>query len=92
MSITVQKTPNPNALKFILPEKKFDKPLNYSEPDFEPESGESVHPLAEKLFALEAIYNVFMVQDFVTVNKLPAADWEPLESQIQQIICTHFEL
>lgn len=84
----MQKTPNPNALKFILPEKKFDKPLNYSEPNSE----DPLHPLAEKLFALEAIYNVFMVQDFVTVNKIPAADWEPLESQIEQIICAHFGL
>lgn len=87
MSITVQKTPNPNALKFILPEKHFEKPLNYSEAD-----AESLHPLAMKLFALQSIYNVFMVQDFITVNKLPAAEWNPLESQIQQIISEHFDL
>lgn len=87
MSIIVQKTPNPNALKFILPEKQFDKPLNYSE-----EERADSHPLAAKLFALNSIYNVFMVQDFITVNKLPAVEWDPLESQIQQIISEHFGL
>jgi len=87
MSITVQKTPNPNALKFILPQKQFDKPLNYSEDDTA-----DLHPLAAELFALNSIYNIFMVQDFVTVNKLPAAEWDPLECQIQQIISEHFGL
>lgn len=87
MDITIQATPNPNALKFILPERKFAKPLNISSPE-----DASVHPLAAQLFGLNGVYNVFMVQDFVTVNKLPDVPWEPLRDQAQALIAAHFGL
>lgn len=80
MPIQVQKTPNPNALKFILPEKKFARPLNVSVGDA------TDHPLALALLALEPVYNVFMVQDFVTVNKLPDTPWEALEPTVREMI------
>jgi hypothetical protein len=39
---------------------------------------------------LGTIYNVFMVQDFVTVNKLPDADWAVVEPAARAIIVEHF--
>lgn len=81
MRVTVQKTPNPNALKFIFPEKIFDKPLSF--PSVEQAQA---HPLAAELFALGSVYNVFMVQDFVTVNKFPEVSWEEIENQLTQIM------
>jgi hypothetical protein len=44
------------------------------------------------LLALEAVYNVFMVQDFVTVNKRPDAPWEGLEAEIVRIVAAYFEI
>ena len=41
MNIKIQATPNPNALKFILPEKYFPKPVNISSPE-----AAADHPLA----------------------------------------------
>lgn len=87
MSVQIQKTPNPNALKYILPEKRFEKPLNISDVE-----AAAAHPLARKLFDLGNIYNVFMVQDFVTVNKLPDVPWEPLDQQVKAVIADHFGL
>lgn len=81
MPITRHQTPNPNALKFVLPEKVFSQSMNFSSAE-----AASSNELATKLFALGDIYNVFMAQDFVTVNKFPHADWEPLASQIESII------
>lgn len=81
MEVTVQQTPNPNALKFIFPTKIFDKPLSF--PSVESAQG---HSLAAELFALGTVYNVFMVQDFVTVNKLPDVPWDGLEDKIREII------
>lgn len=83
--IQAQKTPNPNALKFVLPEKKFAQPLNFSST-----AAAVGHPLAAQLFALGNIYNVFMAQDFVTVNKLPAVPWAMLEAAIQAVISQYF--
>lgn len=87
MPVHVQQTPNPNARKFVLPEKMFDRPLNISTAE-----QAAQHPLAEQLLALESVYNVFMVQDFVTVNKYPDALWEGLEEEIVHIVATYFEI
>jgi len=86
MKITIQATPNPNALKFILPQKMFAKPVNISSPD-----AAADHPLAAQLMALDGVYNVFMVQDFVTVNKLPDVPWDPLRDQAQALIGAYFD-
>jgi hypothetical protein len=86
MRVIVQATPNPNARKFVLPEKCFDRPLSFASPD-----AAASHSLAAQLFALGAIYNVFMVQDFITVNKLPDVPWDGLESRVQAIIEAHFD-
>ncbi len=85
MDIKIQATPNPNALKFILPEKHFPKPVNISTPE-----AAAAHPLAAQLMALDGVYNVFMVQDFVTVNKRPDVPWEPLRNQAQALIVAYF--
>ncbi|MEZ4620708.1 MAG: NifU N-terminal domain-containing protein [Caldilineaceae bacterium] len=78
-------TPNPNARKFVLSAKHFDRPLSFADT-----AAAATHPLAAQLFALGAIYNVLMVQDFITINKLPAAEWAPLEQAAQQIITAYF--
>ena len=85
MEIVVQKTPNPNALKFVLPFKFSPNPLNVST-----KGAAAVHPLAAKLFALDGVYNVFMVQDFVTINKLPDCPWEPLTDDVVAILRAFF--
>jgi hypothetical protein len=81
MPIVVQPTPNPNALKFVLGYRAFPKPLSF--PSAAAAAG---HPPAEAIFALPGVYNVFMVQDFVTVNKLPDVPWEPLSAAVQAIL------
>jgi hypothetical protein len=85
MPVYVQRTPNPNALKFVLPQKQFDRPLNISSA-----AEAEAHPLAQQLLALEPVYNVFMVQDFVTVNKRPDAPWAGLEEEIVRIMAAYF--
>ena len=85
MEIQVQPTPNPNARKFVLPQQEFAKPLSFSDA-----ATAAAHPLAAALFDLGSIYNVFMVQDFVTVNKYPDAAWEPLEERIVAGIAAFF--
>lgn len=50
------------------------------------------HAPAEDLFALEGVYNVFMVQDFVTVNKLPETPWEPLAAAVAEILAEYMTI
>ncbi len=83
MSVQAKPTPNPNAMKFVLPERIFPNPLSFASAQ-----EAAAHPLAAAIFALGGVYNVFMVQDFVTVNKLPDVAWEeliePVQTQIEQ--------
>ena len=85
MSIQVQQTPNPNALKFVLPRVYFAEPINISSAEAATE-----YPVAARLFALGAVYNVLMARDFITVNKLPQVPWDALQTRIIQIIGEHF--
>ena len=86
MEITVQETPNPNARKYILPAGFFAEATSF--PNVESASD---NQLASRLFALDGIYNVFWVRDFVTVNKYPDVDWEPLNDRILDEIRVEFE-
>jgi hypothetical protein len=86
MPVQVHQTPNPNARKFILPERRFGAPLNASRPE-----EAAAHPLAHALFALDGVYNVLLAQDFVTVNKLPPVAWEELEPAVVAAIVTYLE-
>jgi hypothetical protein len=81
MEITVQETPNPNARKYILPTDTFAGACSF--PGVESAADD---PLASRLFALGGIYNVFWVRDFVTVNKYPDVDWEPLNERIVAVM------
>ncbi|MBX3050190.1 MAG: NifU N-terminal domain-containing protein [Caldilineaceae bacterium] len=81
MSIQIQPTPNPNAHKYTAAGLRFTGPINASTPE---EADQ--HPLAARLFALENVYNVFLVQNFVTVNKVAEAEWEEVDGQVVPMI------
>jgi len=68
-------------MKFVLPARIFPGPLSFASAQ-----EARAHPLAAAIFALGGVYNVFMVQDFVTVNKLPDVAWEELVEPIQEHI------
>lgn len=83
-TIQVQSTPNPNARKFIVPGIQFSGSTNYSTPQ-----AAAGAVWVDELFALAGVYNVFTAQNFVTVNKRPEVDWEPLDAEIRQILNRH---
>jgi hypothetical protein len=81
MPVQAQSTPNPNALKFVVPGARFTRPLSFAS-----SAAAAADPVAAQLFALDGVYNVFMAQDFVTVNKRPDVTWDDLAPRISQII------
>ena len=88
MSVQAKPTPNPNAMKFTLPARLFPQPRSFAS-----RAEAEAHPLAAAIFALGGVYNVFMVQDFVTVNKLPDVAWEsllaPIQAQIENYLLSN---
>lgn len=80
-------TPNPNSLKFSAPkEVTFTDGMESFASAAEAES----HPLGHRLFSLPGVTNVFMLPQFATITKQPAADWELLIPKIQAVLQQHF--
>ena len=71
VSIDVQPTPNPNALKFNLSVRVVEQgSKSYTSKEAAAES-----PLARRIFELDGVTSVFMLGNFVTVNKTGSASW-----------------
>lgn len=82
-SITIQGTPNPNAAKFTV-----DRTLvegGSSKSYFDPGSAKD-DPIAQRLFQVDGVDSLLIAEDFVTVTKVPDADWDVLVPQIQRIL------
>jgi Fe-S cluster biogenesis protein NfuA len=82
LSITVQPTPNPNALKFILdaPVKTRDSAVYRQLP----ECGDN--KLAKTLLSLDSVSEVYFATNFITVTQDGDADWDVLEAKIRKTI------
>lgn len=77
--VRYQPTPNPNAGKFTVGRKLIEG--RGSKSYFTSEQA-APDPVASALFALDGVASVFIVDDFVTVTKEPAADWSELEPRV----------
>jgi len=87
--IQTEPTPNPNALKF-LPNREVrgnKTPLFYKkDPQGNPKEDS---PLANDLFKIQGIQDVFFGSDFITVGKDETVEWTDLRSSIIQEIQGH---
>jgi Scaffold protein Nfu/NifU N terminal. len=82
VSVDVQPTPNPNALKFNLSVKVIEQgSKSYTSKEAAAES-----PLAKRIFELPGVTSVFMLGNFVTVNKTDEASWSDLVPEITAIL------
>jgi len=82
LTITIQGTPNPNAAKFVLDRHV---PGEGSRSYFNAESA-AADPLAKRLFELEGVRALLLVENFVTVTKTEDADWDRLVQDVQTAI------
>ena len=87
VKIQTEGTPNPNALKFVLDKALLEKGT-YNFPDKE-SSKDS--PLANRLFNINSVKEVFIGKDFITVSKLPEANWDTIYDKLIESINKHFD-
>ncbi len=86
MFIQTEQTPNPASLKFIP-----GKPVMGSgTADFTGADQAADSPLARRLFAVDGVDGVFLGDDFVTVTKGGAKDWQVLKPMILGAIMEHY--
>ena len=83
-----ESTPNPNSLKFTTADGFFidDGMAAYSS-----EAEAEGDPLAERLFAISGVDDVFITPQFVTVSKAPAVDWSSVKPEVETVLAGHLE-
>lgn len=83
MPVTIANTPNPNALKFTVG-------VDVGGPaTFVPGTGTD-DPVASALLAIDGVASVFRTADFVTISKMPGADWDVLAPAAASILEAHY--
>ena len=86
--IQIEKTPNPNAIKFIG-NKKFS---SVGSQEFQSKNiGEVKNVFIKKLLELEGVELIFVSQDFLSVKKNDKVKWETLQPTIISFINDFFE-
>jgi len=83
MKVTsIEPTPNPNALKFLVDSNLSTSGVQQFDNS---EAGES-SPLAKVLFAVDGVETVFYASQFVTVRKKENVTWNGLQKIVVQTI------
>lgn len=86
LSISVQPTPNVNALKFVLDRRLTEgKSRTFRSPEEAPDE-----PLARALLGIPGVVQVFFLNDFITVTRAPDIPWEQLADRVEEAIRDHF--
>ena len=80
LEIQVEGTPNPNAAKFVLAKGGFgsDSRTFFSAADA---AGD---PLAERLFDIQGVRALFMVENFITVTRSEDTAWDEI---LEEVLC-----
>ncbi|MCL4155165.1 UNVERIFIED_CONTAM: hypothetical protein GTU68_062540 [Idotea baltica] len=87
MFIQTESTPNPATLKF-LPGQTV---LEMGTADFPSADTAGKSPLASRVFAVEGVTGVFLGNDFVTVTKSDASEWDHIKPAILGAVMEHFQ-
>ena len=85
MFVQIEITPNPNSLKF-LPGKRVsnDSPLEITD------KNESSNELIRNILSINGVTGIFLSDDFLSVNKDEAIDWEDLKHIIISFINDYY--
>lgn len=88
VTVLTEFTPNPNSLKFNT-----NREILATGTAFFSSADKAAHsPLAQKLFALESVAEVFIGREFVTVTRSPEMkSWAKIISGATEVIRAHLE-
>ncbi len=81
----VAQTPNPDAVQFVLNESV----ISNGTKSFASAEQAKGDPLGEALFNIFGIENVYLNENFATVNKSPIRGWNNMIDEIKQALETH---
>lgn len=83
-----ERTPNPNSLKFTTDDGPF---LQGGVAAYSSEAEAEDNPLAQQLFAIDGVEDVFITPQFVTVSKAPTVEWSSVQPDVEAILAEHLD-
>jgi hypothetical protein len=87
-TIHAEPTPNPHSLKFTTTDGSFrDDGVAAFSSAAEAEN----HPLANRLFSIDGVEDVFITPTFVTVSKDSTVDWSAAQPEIKSVLSAYLD-
>lgn len=86
-SFQAHATPNPNSIKIVTDGPSF---ISEGMESFNSAHEAEGHALGESLFAVPGVANVFILPQFVTVTKDPAAGWDAVMPEVEAALEAYF--
>ena len=83
MSYRFEATPNENAVKVTGPQRFVDGSKTVRSAD------QAEDDLEKALFAIDGVVQLFFLNDFVTVNKAPEAQWDDILPHVESALEQH---
>ena len=77
-------TPNPNSIRVGLSQPMFPKATTVRTAA---DAGESA--IAKELIGIPGVVQVFMLNNFISINKDPGADWARIEPSVAEVLMKH---
>lgn len=84
LTVTVQPTPNVNALKFVL-----NRRVTEGRSQTFTDAAAAAVPLARELLGIAGVRQVFFLNDFITVTRAEGADWDAVVPRAESLIRQH---
>lgn len=86
VTVYAESTPNPTVMKFVANKKLVLKPAEFKNIDAAKHS-----PLATKLFHFPFVKEVFMDENYISVNKFDIANWDDITVELREFIRKYLE-
>lgn len=83
--ISLEFTPNPNTLKYVLNRELLER----GAANFPNAAAAERSPLAKRLFKVSGVVGVMIGRDFVTVTKGAEGDWDTLNRGVNDVLVDH---
>jgi len=86
VTVYAESTPNPSVMKFVANKKLVIAPAEFKNID-----DTKYAPMARKLFNFPFVKEVFMDENYISVNKYDVADWNEITMEIREFIRIYIE-
>ncbi|SDR71277.1 Fe-S cluster biogenesis protein NfuA, 4Fe-4S-binding domain [Gillisia sp. Hel1_33_143] len=86
VTVYAESTPNPSVMKFVANKKLVIAPIEFKNIDDTKNA-----PMARKLFNFPFVKEIFMDENYISVNKYDVADWNEITMEIREFIRIYIE-